>query len=134
MKSTYLWRQTWVCSFRSLYSNDIPRFFATIYWKIQHSWFMTRAALHSSLVMHKIQYTTRASHSLCIEFYALLVIRAMQLSSFIIRVVFFNTLRPKILEYHITIFLIGISPTCNLLYILAFVKTNLKKNSSNGVG
>ena len=62
---------------------------------------MTRAALHSSLVMHKIQYTTRATHSLCIGFYALLVIRAMQLSSFIIRVGFFNTLTQKSLEYYI---------------------------------
>ena len=35
-----------------LYRNAIPKFLVTIYWKIQHSWFMTQAALHSSLVMH----------------------------------------------------------------------------------
>ena len=82
---------------------------------------MTRAALHSSLVMHKIQYTTRASHSLCIGFYALLVIRAMQLSSFINRVGFFNTSSQKILEYHIALAL-TLSLTMTI-HPVRFVKT-----------
>ena len=87
---------------------------------------MTRAALHSSLVMHKIQYTTRASHSLCIEFYALLVIRAMQLSSFIIRVGFFNTLTQKSLEYYIPSKVIVL--TCQYKYMTRAIKMLVERD------
>ena len=78
----------------------IPRFLVAMYWKIQLEWWMTRAALHESRVMHKIQYTMSAKHELCIGFYALQVMSAMQLESWIMSVVFFNILWPKILECH----------------------------------
>ena len=79
---------------------SIPRFFATMYWKNQLDWWMTRAALHDSRVMHKIQYTMSAKHELCIGFYALQVMSAMQLESWIMSVGFFNILSQKSLEWH----------------------------------
>ena len=83
-----------------------------MYWKIQHEWWMTRAALHESRVMHKIQYTMSAKHELCIGFYALQVMSAMQLKSWIMSVGFFNILSQKSLEWHYDI-MIGMNNNNN---------------------